>query len=231
MGNSLIKEHYEKKTGYRPSHTRAHKTLELLSGLPKGAKVLDIGCGDGSFGAMLRDQGFVVHGCDIALSAIKEAEKQLDHAMVIDIESENLTKLGSDFDAVIAGEVIEHLFKPDIFLEKVSEILNPNGFLIITTPNFLVWSNRIRMLLGQFEYTSTGFLDEGHIHFFTRPSLFRALRKTGYTVLSENHVIHSKIPNTLGKLVPNLFAFQLVVKTKRNTQKHETNSDLHSNIR
>lgn len=217
MNDSIIKEHYEGVTGYRPSQSRARRTQELIADLPKGSRILDIGCGDGTFGASLKDAGMTVHGCDISESAIALAKERLDGATVIDVESDGLSVLGS-FDVVIAGEVIEHLFKPDVFLKNIQHILAPAGSLIITTPNFLVFSNRVRMLFGHFEYEKTGFFDEGHIHFFTRPALHKALARAGYEVIAENHVIHPKIPKILGRIFPNLFAFQLVLKVKSNTQ-------------
>jgi 2-polyprenyl-3-methyl-5-hydroxy-6-metoxy-1,4-benzoquinol methylase len=52
------------------------------------------------------------------------------------------------FDAIFAGEVIEHLNNPDHFLEETHRILRRKGLLVITTPNLASWYNRIALLLG-----------------------------------------------------------------------------------
>jgi SAM-dependent methyltransferase len=52
------------------------------------------------------------------------------------------------FDAVFAGEVIEHLFDPDHFLDEVYRVLKHKGILVLTTPNLASLHNRIALLLG-----------------------------------------------------------------------------------
>ena len=93
--------------------------------------------------------------------------------------------------------------------------MSDNTKLIITTPNFLMWSNRIKMLFGKFEYTKTGFMDEGHIHFFTHNSLKKAVKKIDMRVEAVNNIIHPKIPSLIGKLNYNLFSFQVIFKISK----------------
>jgi 2-polyprenyl-3-methyl-5-hydroxy-6-metoxy-1,4-benzoquinol methylase len=89
---------------------------------------------------------------------------------LLNLEADQLPFGGDLFDVVILSEVIEHLFFPEKLIEKLKKFMKPDSFVVITTPNFLVFSNRIKMLFGKFEYAETGFFDRGHIHFFTRES-------------------------------------------------------------
>ena len=52
------------------------------------------------------------------------------------------------FDLVILGEVIEHLYDPDVLLRECNRILKKNGVLLITTPNLTSWYNRILLFFG-----------------------------------------------------------------------------------
>ena len=56
----------------------------------------------------------------------------------------------NDFvDAVVAGDVIEHIFDTDMFLSELHRILRPGGVLILTTPNLAWWWSRLRLLAGR----------------------------------------------------------------------------------
>jgi len=208
-----IRAYYDNKTGYGISRKRLEGIL-YVSGDVKNKKILDIGCGDGSLGAVLKDKGAIVHGCDISSHAIKQAAEKLDRALVLNIEHEDLVSVGEDYDIVIATEIIEHLFDSDRFLGNIKSVLSDSGVVIITTPNFLMWTNRIKMLFGLFEYTKTGFLDEGHIRFFTYKTLKQALKKAGFVIEKEQHTYHHRIPEWLGRIRPSLFALQFIIRAR-----------------
>lgn len=75
------------------------------------------------------------------------------------------------FDYVFAGEIIEHLYDTDFFMEEVRRVLKPNGIFILTTPNFLSFGRRIYYLFGKGIFMEVSFsLPEkaaGHIRYFT----------------------------------------------------------------
>ena len=212
---SLISDYYTNKEGnYKPSNTRIEKILGLLGDV-KNKKILDIGCSRGVFGKILKDKGARVVGCDISSKHIEVASGILDKAFVFDIENDDFSIFDRNFDFIIASELIEHLFLPDKFLENVRSIMADNTKLIITTPNFLMWTNRIKILFGKFEYTKTGFLDESHIHFFSHNSLKRVVNKAGLQIVDVNNIIHPKIPQFIGRLNYNLFSFQVIFKISK----------------
>jgi len=209
-----LQDYYNQKI-YGISKTRLKKLLKI-AGDVRGLKILDIGCGNGYLGKFFKDRGAsIVHGCDISDQVVGEAENLLDRSFVFNIEKDDFDILDKDYDLIIATEIIEHLVFPDNFLKNISKIMSGQTEFILTTPNFLVWTNRIRMLLGKFEYRRSGFFDEGHLHFFSYRLLKKYLTKHNLRVVAEENVIHPKVPEWLGKLVPSLFVYQSVFKVKK----------------
>ncbi len=212
---SFISEYYNTKIEcYGPSRLRKQKIMELIKEGEKNVKILDMGCGAGELGKTLKEHGAYVVGCDISPHAVEKAKKCLDDAFIFDTEQGDYSLIEKDFDVIVASELIEHLFMPEYFIENIKKAMHSETRLIITTPNFLVWTNRLRMLVGQFEYTKSGFLDESHIHFFTYYSLKKIMRNAGFIIEQENHIMHHRIPEWLGKFRPNLFAFQIIIKAR-----------------
>lgn len=55
---------------------------------------------------------------------------------------------GQYYDAVIAGEVIEHICDTDYFVTELIRICKPGGLIIITTPNLYYWISRLKFIFG-----------------------------------------------------------------------------------
>ncbi|HOV11471.1 MAG TPA: class I SAM-dependent methyltransferase [Bacteroidales bacterium] len=101
----------------------------------KKVKILEIGCGLGYLTYALNKEGFSATGIDVSHSAIKMAiEKFGAYFYAADaISYAQITNL--KYDVIIATEVIEHI--PDIksFLIQLKNLLNPEGIILLTTPN------------------------------------------------------------------------------------------------
>jgi len=110
-------------------------------------RILDIGCGDGSFIAKFRDR-CKVFGVDISAKAVKLAEKAGVNAYRSDISNRRLPFEDEYFDLVYMGDVIEHLINPDFAITEVARVMKPSGFLILSTPNLASWLNRLLLLVG-----------------------------------------------------------------------------------
>jgi methionine biosynthesis protein MetW len=210
----IYRKHYNKKTDYGISSTRKKKIFELLGDV-KDKRVLDIGCGSGLLGGEIKKQNAKeVVGVDISVDALKKATKVLDQALEADLQTEKLELEDKYFDIIVITETLEHVLYPENIIKEARRLIKDDGFIIITTPNFLIFSNRIRMLFGKFEYTEDGFLDRGHVHFFTLPSLKKFLNINGLKIVKENHTIHDRVPEWFGRIFPSFFSFQLIIKIK-----------------
>jgi 2-polyprenyl-3-methyl-5-hydroxy-6-metoxy-1,4-benzoquinol methylase len=108
-------------------------TNHLLSLLPQGASILDVGCGGGHKTKYLLDKGFTVLGTDFSENMIKRAEKEVPEArfQVLDAyETDTLTKT---FDCVFAQAMLLHIPKARVIevLTKFKSVLKPGGLLYV----------------------------------------------------------------------------------------------------
>ena len=137
------------------------------------AKVLEIGCSEGYFGAALKSDGHEVWGIETNAIAADTAETVLDKVYRDSIEAFLLSDefTNDRFDAIVFGDVLEHLLHPARVLSTVSDRLTERGVIIASVPN--VAHERVRMMLleGRWDYSATGIMDNTHLHFFTRDTL------------------------------------------------------------
>ena len=108
----------------------------------QGKSLLDVGCGQGIVPILLAREGFHAIGIDRSPKAIDEANRYLAN------ESKQVRKhvsfVNTDFlswdhhdltiDTVVMSEVLEHLIRPECFLETAARILPKKGRLIVTVP-------------------------------------------------------------------------------------------------
>ena len=112
-------------------------TSVLREKLPKGAEVLDVGCGNGIISRSLGKEGYLLKGIDVSEKAIAKA-RELNIYSNVQFEvmsAEKLVADGKKFHAVICSEVLEHLDHPESLLSVLYDILDSDGVLIVTVPN------------------------------------------------------------------------------------------------
>jgi glycosyltransferase involved in cell wall biosynthesis len=165
---------FELTRGDDSSHGRI---LAWLAGR-RPCRVLDLGCGDGEFGARLRAHGHEVTGVDRVES--DGARQRLDRFLVADVDEGIPSDVGTGYDIVLAAELLGYVRRPDRLLADARECLRPGGSVIATVPNFGHWYPRLRVLMGRFDYDRRGILDEGHVRFFTRRSFERLVAAEGF---------------------------------------------------
>ena len=114
-----------------------YKLVPLLTGLPKTAPILDIGCGAGQMLQLLKDQGFTnVSGIDVSAEQVRLATDRGLNASVGDV-LQSLRDAPSAFDAITALDFVEHFDKSEQIpmFEVIHSALKPGGRLILETPN------------------------------------------------------------------------------------------------
>jgi len=215
--NQVVKNYYDQRNDYGINRLRRKKINSLVQNeINQGNKyILDLGCASGYLAGAWRENNYLI-GADIAQQPIVQAKNILNEAYLFDLESADwpLAITNKKFDIILCAEILEYLFNPQDFLLKLKKLLNLNGYLIITTPNFLVWHNRWRMVLDQYGAKEL-FNDYGHIHLFSYNSLQKLLHQVSLKIIGENNLWH---PNYLEKfakiLPPNLFVYQAILKVK-----------------
>jgi SAM-dependent methyltransferase len=147
----------------------------LLEAVRPGDRVLDIGCGDGSFTAALATARARPVGAEVACAALRRARgahPDLDFRLV-PIDGP-LPLADGAFDLVWASEVIEHVADTAAWLSEVRRVLVPRGRLLVTTPSH----GRLRVLVGGVERFSEPLGD--HLHLYTKRSLRGLLADFGF---------------------------------------------------
>lgn len=173
-------------TKSKPQGYFANARRQLVSEVPLGSgSVLEIGCGEGGTGATLKADGRAarVIGVELFENAAAEAAKKLDEVIVGDIEKIELPFLDKQFDAIILGDVLEHLVDPWGQLERLSKYLAPQGIIVASMPNVRNWRIVLPLVfLGKWEYQDSGVLDRTHLRFFTRRGMIDLFEQCGLTV-------------------------------------------------
>ena len=122
--------------------------LEMMEKSKKG-RVLDAGAGEGALTKRLLDMGFDVEACDLDPDRFKVSSINCRN---VDL-NEDLPYESKSFDYVISIETIEHLHDPWHLISECGRILRKDGWLILTTPNIMSITSRLRFFLfGEFSY-------------------------------------------------------------------------------
>ncbi|MCI1788860.1 MAG: class I SAM-dependent methyltransferase [Actinomyces sp.] len=157
----------------------------IVSDLAAGSRILDVGCAAGDLGAALKGRGFVVSGIEADRESAEIASERLDVVVVADLETNGLGEIvEGPFDAIIFGDVLEHLSDPETVLKAAVGLLSPNGFIVASIPNIAHGSVRLALLLGQWNYTDEGLLDRTHLRFFTLKSIRELFGDAGLVISS-----------------------------------------------
>jgi SAM-dependent methyltransferase len=141
---------------------------------PRGA-LLDVGCWLGFLMAEARDRGWRTLGVEPSEYASRFARERLG----LDVQRAGL--LDADlperaFDAVVMGDLIEHLPDPAAALDRSAGLLRPGGAVYLALPNA---GSRIARRMGVRWWSVL----PTHVQYFTRPSLFTLLRRRGFEPL------------------------------------------------
>jgi glycosyltransferase involved in cell wall biosynthesis len=219
---------YAFKDGDGSSHA---VILEMLGGMPR-RRILDLGCSGGLFAGHARAAGHHVTGIDgLEIPGVRE---RTDKFVQASLEQGIPAAVGEGFDVIVAADVIEHLSRPGEVLRDMCRVLRPGGQVLLSVPNFAHWYPRMRVAAGQFGYDRRGILDETHLRFFTRATLRRLVRASGFDILEERatglplrwmfesdgqqvRTAH-KIDNALVRARPTLFGYQFILRLTPHAQ-------------
>jgi glycosyltransferase involved in cell wall biosynthesis len=181
---------YDLKLGFASSHTLA------IAAVQPGAKVLDIGCGQGYVARELAAHAAEVTGIDQYVPA--EAPAPNVQLKRWDLDGQEFPVEVSQFDQIFILDVIEHLHDPEVFMELLRHATGrKRPEIVLTTANIGFFITRFMLLLGQFNYGRKGILDRTHTRLFTFKALRELFDQTGYQVL-EVRGVPAPFPKALG---------------------------------
>jgi len=166
---------YEPKIQFDSTHSRT------ISAIPSGSKVLDIGCGTGAVARALTEKGCTVTGIDGLPAAAVDGPEDYHQ---VSLGTEPLPVEASEYDFILLLDVVEHLKRPEEFVDDLYYRLAeaPATEIIATTGNIAFGPIRVMLLLGMFNYGKRGILDLDHSRLFTLTSFRKIFEDRGFEV-------------------------------------------------
>jgi glycosyltransferase involved in cell wall biosynthesis len=182
---------YVPKFTYTSPHTLAFERIRPNS------RVLDVGCAGGYMGEYLMKQ----KQCQVdGIDSFPLIDATLSAFYLHDLNA-GLPALDFEkYDYVLMLDVIEHLAKPEWFLEQLRSALSlkPSVEVFLSTANIGFLVTRFMLSIGQFNYGKRGILDLTHTRLFTFGSFERAVRQAGFDIV-ERVGVPGPMPLALGE--------------------------------
>ena len=187
---SLYKKYYRNETAGRFSFGleyivrlfRLFRALKIFTVSPRAKSILDIGSGRGFTLYYLKK--YYKYKKAVGTQISKNAFDFSRDKLGLQIYNKDLLELplgNAGFDVITIWHVLEHVIKPERYIDRIYELLNDHGKLIIEVPNFNSWA---RVLMGRYWLS---FDLKYHLFFFTPASLSALLIKHGFKI----KVIHT----------------------------------------
>jgi ubiquinone/menaquinone biosynthesis C-methylase UbiE len=171
-------EDYKVEHPFFDSFHRARlRTLERMfrKYIAPGSRVLDVGSGYSMFFQITTDWPFDLTCCDLDSAAMEKMRGMVPQWKWVVSDAVRLPFEDASFDALYAGEIIEHVSDADAALREWGRLLAPGGVLILTTPNrdrLLARANRSVMVMNP-----------EHVRELSLPELKDSLREQGFRLL------------------------------------------------
>ena len=195
---------------------RFEKEILPLINLPKSARILDIGCGSGSFLKALSEQGYTeIAGIDLSEEQVKLAHQlgvtQVQQGDLVDF----LNAADHKFDLISGMDIIEHFTKNELvdLLHLIQNYLNPGGIAIFRTPNLDAPMATV--------YANGDFTHENYMNASSAQQVMMACGFEKVQVFESNMQIPNALKEIIRKVVFSLlkFRFKLTLfATGRSTQ-------------
>jgi 2-polyprenyl-3-methyl-5-hydroxy-6-metoxy-1,4-benzoquinol methylase len=192
--------------------------------VPQGcARVLDVGCGYGGLGRILRARGVAqVFGVEINPDAASRLDGVYADYWIGDVEQVNLPADIEAFDCIVFADVLEHLRDPWGTLTRYLQRLKPGGYVVASIPNVrniaLLYNLVVR---GRWCYEESGLLDRTHLRFFTRREILDLFSQAGLEIdlIRENreHLSWKRriLSAPLIALIPDFGVCQYLIRARR----------------
>jgi 2-polyprenyl-3-methyl-5-hydroxy-6-metoxy-1,4-benzoquinol methylase len=192
-----VKE-YPRSFGEEGSHGHCHELLQR-AGVSEGL-VLDLGCAAGPLAEPVRALGADYVGADIDPNAVAALRERGFEGHVLDLAGDEdalvaaLEGVVADrrLAAVLLLDVIEHLVDPVPLLRAVGRVerANPGMHLVVSIPNVTHTDMGIKLLLGRWDLSKIGLLDDTHVRFFNERLVTERLADGGWVEADAHDVVN-----------------------------------------
>ena len=154
-----------------------------------GGLVVDLGCGFGALAEPVADAGLGYVGVDVQADGLEDLERRGFRTAQHDLtDLDGLEKLLLDVaeDARVAAvlmlDTLEHLPQPDTVLSRLHDLAGRLGspVLLVSVPNVTHIDVAAKLVMGRWDSTPTGLLDETHLQMFSSSRLDETMRRAGW---------------------------------------------------
>lgn len=172
---------------------------EIIKKYVTEKEILDLGCVDHSYERVKSEKmerwlhGFICRhaerciGVDNNEREVKKLNEDGYNCVTGNVET---LELGKKFEVIVAGELIEHLYNPGLFLESIKKHLDKNGVFILTTPNpFFLW--RFVEILIKDDFI----INDEHTCWFDPKTLCYLMMQHGFSIKEICWVTSSYLPH------------------------------------
>ena len=162
---------------------------------PRNCRLLDIGCGGGTFLKLASQVGFEVFGLEQSPEAVRISREHLSDRVLQGSEEELISR-GEQFDLITLFHVLEHLPSPFSYLKNLQKLLKRPAGLVIQAPNSRSLQAKI---FGPRWY---GLDCPRHLYNYTSFSLLHLLGRAGFRI---HRVRHFSLRDNAAACVSSLF--------------------------
>lgn len=154
---------------------------------PSRGKVLDVGCGYGTFLKIATERGWDAVGVDISEHAASVARERAG----VEVFAGQLKDIGfsdSEFDAISLNDAFEHFLEPNEQLALIAKLLKPDGILFLNTPNQQALMRSLahmiyKLSLGKFNYPVRKLYHEFHLYYYSEDNLRQILYENDFELI------------------------------------------------
>ncbi len=193
-----------------PRYQRFEQALGVLDREVGVGKLLDVGCGAGTFMAIAASRGWDVYGVEMNEALCAEVDKAVGTGRVTCGAFEALDPDEHAYDVITMWDVIEHVLDPAAFIERAQRMLRPGGVIVLCTPDEeSVLANTGKAILrasgGRYNYPALALHPRYHTFFFSGTSLENLFVARGMKVVESYSqaafAAHSPLASRAQKLV------------------------------
>jgi len=182
---------------FMPAHRYTFKSdsisaeYRVIAGMvPQGARVLDLGCGNGELLALLKElRGTDGHGIDIDIGEIVQAVHIGQNVLMCDIDRGLPLIPDNTYDSAVLSETLQVVREP---LRAVEEILRVAKEAVVAFPNFGYWGVRLHLLLKgtmpKGRHIPYEWYNTPNIHLFTLNDFRKMCANCGIEILETHYV-------------------------------------------
>jgi len=180
--------------------------------VPHGARVLDLGCGDGAMLDYLqRTRGCTGYGVELADSNVLACVKRGVNVIQLNLDEGLALFDDASFDVVLQIDTLQHLRNAEVMLRETARVGRVG---VVAFPNFAHWPNRLSVLRGRMPVTRRlpyQWYDTPNIRVGTHADLAALAQRTGLRVLDSFGLQNGRTV----RFAPNLLAGTSVYKLAR----------------